>query len=386
MAPEEIELLVTLPVEAAINGSPGVRRIRSISADGIAVLWVEFEWGANIYHARQVVAERLHRVELPEQVESPELGPISSIMGEITFVALTSETVSAMELRRLAETIVRRNLLAISGISQVIPIGGEIRQLQVTVHPTALAQQGVPLAEVSDAIRRASRSPAAGFHVEGGREYLVRGLGRARGPGEIAETMVRVTDGVPVRVGELARVDWGPEPARGTASYRNRPAVVLSVQKQPDANTLEVTREIDATLARLDRSLPEGVVLETESFRQADFIAVAIDRQRHDGVEGWGHPGDRHPRPLSRQFAHDTHFGAGDPAVAGGGGSRPLGLRSDDQYDESSVASPSPSVFWWTMPSSWWKTSSDDCERSVWDRSPSGARRRKWSRRRRPRS
>ncbi len=281
MAPEEIELLVTFPVESAIGGSPGVRRLRSVSADGISVLWVEFHWGTDIYQARQVVTERLGRVDLPAQVESPELGPISSIMGEITFIAMTSTNtsgggVSPMELRRLAETVVKRNLLSISGISQVVPLGGEVRQLQVTLRPAALAQHGVPSAEILAAVARAGRSPAAGFHVEGGQEYLVRGLGRARGPEDVAATVVRVTGGVPLSVGDLADVGWGPEPARGTASYRGEPAVILSVQKQPGANTLELTAEIDRALARIQETLPEGVVLETENFRQADFIEVAI--------------------------------------------------------------------------------------------------------------
>lgn len=281
MAPEEIELLVTFPVESAVNGSPGVRRLRSVSADGISVAWVEFEWGTDIYQARQVVTERLQRVDLPAQAERPELGPISSIMGEITFIAMTSAPAedggtSPMELRRLAETVVRRNLLSISGVSQVVPLGGELRQLQVTVQPAALAQNALPLGDVVEAVAKASRSPAAGFHVEGGQEYLVRGLGRARSPEDIAAAVVRVTEGVPLRVGDVAQVAWGPEPARGTASYRNRPAVILSVQKQPGANTLELTEAIDQALVRLQQTLPDGVVLETENFRQADFIEVAI--------------------------------------------------------------------------------------------------------------
>ncbi|MEM9556840.1 MAG: efflux RND transporter permease subunit [Acidobacteriota bacterium] len=276
MASEECELLVTLPLESALNGSPGVRRLRSVSADGISVVWVEFDWGTEIYRARQVVAERIQRASLPAQAERPELGPISSIMGEITFIALTSETLPMGEVRRFAETVVRRNLLAITGISQVIPLGGAMRQLQVTVRPSALAQHGVALSEVTAAVEQASRSPAAGFHVDGGQEYLVRGLGRARDPGDIASAVVALQDGVPLHVGDLADVAWGAEPARGTASYRDRAAVILSVQKQPDANTLEVTAAIDAVLARLDATLPDGVVIETENFRQADFIEVAI--------------------------------------------------------------------------------------------------------------
>lgn len=276
MAPEEVELLVTFPVESAVNGSPGVRRLRSVSADGISVVWVEFLWGTDIYQARQVVTERLQRVDLPSQADAPELGPVSSIMGEITFIALTSEQTSPMELRRLSETVVQRNLLSLSGISQVKPLGGERRQLQVTVDPTALEQSGVPLQELLDTVAGASSSPAAGFQVDGGQEYLVRGLGRIRTPADVEASPVRANDGRPLLVGDLASVEWGPEPARGTASYRGRPAVILSVQKQPGANTLELTRAIDERLVELQSSLPPDVVIETENFRQADFIEVAI--------------------------------------------------------------------------------------------------------------
>ena len=284
LAPEELELLVTFPIESAVNGSPGVRRLRSVSADGISVIWVEFHWGTDIYLARQTVTERLQRVELPVQAGRPELGPISSIMGEISFVAMTATEdsgVSAMELRRLAETVVRRNLLSIPGISQVSPIGGETRQLQVTVSPSALLEHGVPLADVLSAVARSSSQPAAGFHVEGGQEYLVRGLGRARSPEDISSAVVRAQNGTPLRVGRLADVAWGPEPARGTASYGNRPAVILSVQKQPGVNTLALTEAVDRALERLQQTLPAGVVVEKENFRQADFIEVAIRNVSH---------------------------------------------------------------------------------------------------------
>jgi CzcA family heavy metal efflux pump len=276
MAPEEVEALVTFPIESAVNGATGIRRLRSVSADGISVAWVEFLWGTDIYQARQAVAERLQRVELPEQAARPELGPISSIMGEITFIALTSESVPAMELRRLAETVVRRNLLAVPGVSQVVPIGGEVRQLQITVRPEALAQHGIALDEVIAAAARASRSPAAGFYVEAGQEYLVRGLGRARHPDDVAATVVRATSLSPVRIGDVASVAWGPEPPRGTASYKTKPAVVFSVQKQPGANTIALTKTLDETLERIGTALPAGVVIEKENFRQADFITVAL--------------------------------------------------------------------------------------------------------------
>jgi len=276
MAPEEVELLVTFPKESALNGAPGIRRLRSVSGAGISVVWVEFEWGQDIYRARQVVAERLQGVPLPSGVDRPTLGPISSIMGEITFIALTSDHLSPMELRRVAEVQVRRRLLAVTGVSQVVPIGGDVREYLVELDPAAVVQAGISVEKIVTSLEEASAVPAAGFHVDAGQEYLVRGLGRARSAAELAETVLRVRDGVPLRVSQVASVRESPEPARGTASYRGQPAVVLSVQKQPGANTLALTAEIDRVLEDLERTLPAGVAIETENFRQADFIEVAI--------------------------------------------------------------------------------------------------------------
>ena len=276
LAPEEVELLVTFPVESALNGASGVRRIRSVSGPGIAVVWVEFEWGEEIFRARQVVAERLQVVVLPAGVERPTLGPISSIMGEITFIALTSDRVPPMELRRLSETVVRRSLLALPGISQVVPIGGEVREYLVELDPAASAQAGLSVQEVVDALQESSAAPAAGFHVDGGEEYLVRGLGRAHSADDLAATVLRERNGIPLRLGQVAAVREAPEPARGTASYRAHPAVILSIQKQPGANTLELTSRMDRVLVDLQGALPPGVVIEKENFRQADFIEIAI--------------------------------------------------------------------------------------------------------------
>jgi CzcA family heavy metal efflux pump len=276
MAPEEVELLVTHPVESALNGAPGVRRIRSVSGPGIGVIWAEFEWGEEIFRARQIVTERLQGVELPSGVTRPALGPISSIMGEITFIALTSENVPPMELRRQAETVVRRTLLAQAGVAQVVPIGGEVREYLVELDPAAVTQARISVADVVEALEGGSASPAAGFHVDQAQEYLVRGLGRARSSGDLAATVIRTEAGVPLTVGQVASVREAPEPARGTASYRGKGAVILSVQKQPGANTLEVTRRLDRVLEDLARTLPAGIVIEKENFRQADFIAVAI--------------------------------------------------------------------------------------------------------------
>ena len=276
LAPEEVELLVTFPVESALNGASGVRRIRSVSGPGIAVVWVEFEWGEEIYRARQVVAERLLVVVLPAGVERPTLGPISSIMGEITFIALTSDRVPPMELRRLSETVVRRSLLALPGISQVVPIGGEVREYLVELDPAAAAQAGLSVQDLVGALQKSSAAPAAGFHVDGGEEYLVRGLGRAHSADDLAATVLRERSGIPLRLGQIAAVREAPEPARGTASYRAHPAVILSIQKQPGANTLELTSRMDRVLVDLQGTLPPGVVIEKENFRQADFIEIAI--------------------------------------------------------------------------------------------------------------
>jgi len=278
LAPEEIELLVTFPIESALNGAPGVRRIRSVSAAGISVIWAEFRWGEDVYRARQVVSERVQGVELPQNVDRPELGPVSSIMGEITFVALTARdsSVTAVELRRIAETVLRRSLLAVPGVALVAPIGGDVREMQVELDPAALAQHGVSLADVTSALESASASPAAGFHLAQGQEYLVRGLGRVRTLADLAATPIRVVNDVPITVGAVANVRDGVEPRRGTAAYRAQPAVILSVQKQPGANTLELTGQIDRVLEDVGQTLPRGVVIETENFRQADFIEVAI--------------------------------------------------------------------------------------------------------------
>ena len=275
-APEEVELLVTFPLESVLNCAPGVRRLRSVSGAGVSVVWVEFDWGQEVYLARQIVSERLQEAELPDGVTRPRLGPVSSIMGEITFIALTSDTLSGERLRRLAETDVRRALLAIPGIAQVVPIGGDLRQYQAVLDPQALARHSVGVLDVVRALEAASASTAAGFHVDESQEYLVRGLGRARSAQDLGATVVSLANGVPVTVGMLGTVEAGVEPVRGTASYSGRPAVILSVQKQPGANTLELTAAIDRVMSEMEENLPTGVTIERENFRQANFIEVAI--------------------------------------------------------------------------------------------------------------
>ncbi len=279
MASEEVERLVTFPIETAVNGSAGVRRVRSSSSQGISIVWVEFEWGTDIYRARQVVSEKLQLVTagLPEGMPPPVLAPITSIMGEIMLVGLTSETVPEMNVRTEADWTVRPRLLSISGVSQVVPIGGQVRQYQVLVDPERMAALGVTLTEVLDATRASNAVSSGGVFLSEGMEVLIRGLGRAASTDEIAQTVVALRNGTAVRLADVGRVEIGPRPRIGTGSVNAEPAVILSIQKQPGVNTLELTRQIDAELDVLQAQLPPGIEIERDIFRQADFIELAVD-------------------------------------------------------------------------------------------------------------
>ncbi|MEQ9569404.1 MAG: efflux RND transporter permease subunit [Longimicrobiales bacterium] len=279
MAAEEVERLVTFPVETAVNGSAGVRRVRSSSSQGISIVWVEFDWGTDIYRARQIVSEKLQVVagQLPEDVPPPVLAPITSIMGEIMLVGLTSETVSEMDVRTAADWTVRKRLLAISGVSQVIPIGGEVRQYQVLVDPERMSALGVTLHDVLVAAESSNAVASGGVYLAEGQEVLIRGLGRASSTADIGATVVALRGEIPVRLDDVASVRIGPRPRIGTGSVNAGPAVILSIQKQPGVNTLELTERIDRELDVLEAQLPEGVEIEREIFRQAEFIELAVD-------------------------------------------------------------------------------------------------------------
>ncbi len=278
MAPEEVETLLTFPIEAAVNGASGVRRVRSATAVGISVVWVEFEWGKDIYIARQIVSEKLSLVSgsLPPEVERPILAPISSIMGEVLFLSLTSDRHSGIELRTVADTRIRRRLLSVPGVSQVVPIGGGVKQYQVVLSPEKLKAYGIGVAEVADRLRETNQNVSAGFLIERGQEQLIQGIGRVRGPADIGDTVVAVRDGVPIRVGQLGVVQIGEAIKRGEGSADARPAVILGVQKQPETNTLALTEALDATLDEIEATLPEGMEIDRDIFRQADFISVAV--------------------------------------------------------------------------------------------------------------
>ncbi|MGH9160210.1 MAG: efflux RND transporter permease subunit, partial [Vicinamibacteraceae bacterium] len=278
MDPLEIEPLVTFPIESALNGASGVRRVRSATAVGVAVVWVEFDWGQDINRARQTVTEKLTLVSgaLPPNVEPPFLAPVSSIMGEVLFVDLQSDQHSGLELRTVAETVVRRRLLAVPGVSQVIATGGEQKQYEVVLDPARLAAHGVTLEEVEEALTSANRNATAGFQVAEGQEYLVRGLGRLTDIAAIAAVSVKTTDAAPVLIRDVGAVREGAAIKRGDASHNARPAVIIGIQKQPAVNTLELTAEIEATLDDIQRALPDGMQIHRDLFRQADFIEQSL--------------------------------------------------------------------------------------------------------------
>jgi CzcA family heavy metal efflux pump len=279
MVPTEMESLVTFPIESAINGAPGVRRVRSATAVGVAVIWVEFDWGQEIHRARQTVNEKLALVSaaLPANVDPPFLAPVSSIMGEILFITLKSPDHSPMELRTVADTVLRRRILAVPGVAQVVPTGGDQKQYQVLISPHLLREYSVSLGQVEDALRRGSQNTSAGFRVAGGQEYLIQGIGRANTSEEIGRIAVTSRGGRPIFVGDLARVRIGAALKRGEGSHDGEPAVVLGIQKQPGANTLELTRRLDATLDAIQENLPPGMVIDKQVFRQADFIERALE-------------------------------------------------------------------------------------------------------------
>jgi CzcA family heavy metal efflux pump len=278
MAPTDMEALVTFPIETALNGAAGVRRVRSATAVGIAVVWVEFEWGQDIYRARQTVNERVAAVaaDLPPQVDPPTLAPVSSIMGEILFIALRSDRHDSLQLRTIAEAQVRRRLLAVPGVSQVVATGGGERQFQVIVSPQRLAAVDLSLDEVEEALQRANRNTSAGFRVASGQEYLIQGVGQIRTLDDIEQTVVAARGTQPILVSDLGVVRVGEALKRGEGSYNGEPAVVLGIQRQPEVNTLQLTRTLDAAFDAIQATLPEGVRIERDVMRQADFIEVAL--------------------------------------------------------------------------------------------------------------
>lgn len=287
MATEEVETVVTYPIESAVNGSSGVRRVRSYTVAGLSTVWVEFTWGTDIYKARQVVNEKLQSLAgvLPADA-IPQLAPISSIMGEIMHVALVSDKHNTMELKETADFVVRKRLLAVSGVSQVSNIGGDTRQYHVELDPQRLQAFGVTVGQVITALKGANENFAAGVMKKAGQEYMIRGVGKVRTTADLEQVVVFTRGGVPVLVRDVAKVVIGPAFRYGDASANGKPGVIISIQKHPTANTLELTKRLEGKLAELQKSLPAGMKLETDIFRQSDFIERAIDNIKKVLTEG----------------------------------------------------------------------------------------------------
>lgn len=278
-APEEVEKTVTFPIETSINGATGVKRVRSSSASGFSVVWIEFDWGTDIYRARQTVSEKLSEIEnsLPAGAGSPTLGPQSSILGEVLIIGLTADSTSMNELRSIADRRIRPRLLSVGGVSQVSVIGGDIREYQILLSPERMALHNISLSEVMDAVASINSNASGGVLYEYGNEYLIKGDIATSDVGELSESLVRADERGTVRLADIADVKTGnKEPRLGVASVDTRPAVLLTVTKQPAVGTIELTDKIEENLAAIRHSLPADVEISTDIFRQADFIDSSI--------------------------------------------------------------------------------------------------------------
>lgn len=289
MAPEEVERLVTFPVETAVNGAMDVRRVRSSSTTGFSVVWVEFDWGTDIYKARQIVSEKLAVVNesLPENVGKPTLGPQSSILGEMMIIGLTADSTSLLDLRTLADWTIRPRLLSTGGVAQVAVIGGDIKEYQIQLDPARMKHYGVGLDEVLAVCRNMNRNANGGVLYEFANEYIIRGVLSTTHVEEIAKGVVKLANGYPVTLGDIATVQiGGKSPKLGLASERTKPAVLITVTKQPNTSTELLTEKLDAIVVDLQKNLPSDVHVSTDIFRQSRFIDNSINNVKRSLFEG----------------------------------------------------------------------------------------------------
>ena len=288
MASEEVERLVTFPIETAVNGATDVRRVRSASSQGFSFVWVEFDWGTDIFKARQIVSEKLISVssQMPLGAGQPALAPQSSVMGEIFFIGMQADSTSMMDLRTIAEWNVKPLILATGGVSQVTIIGGDLKQFQVLADPQKMSFYNISMLELADVCKGISHNSMGGIVRQYGNEYVVRGIARTYDLEELGNTFVKTRNNKPVRIRDVAEVKIGSAVKMGHASENGSPAVIISVSKQPHINTLEVTEQIEKNLEVLKNTLPPDVRLDTEIFRQANFIKTSVSNVRDALIEG----------------------------------------------------------------------------------------------------
>ena len=288
MDSEEVEKLVTYPLETAMNGSPNVRRIRSSSAAGISIVWVEFEWGTDIYRARQIVSERIPMVRerLPSGTGTPTMAPISSIMGEVMLLGVRSDSLSPMELRTFADWTISPRIKSIGGIANVIVIGGDYKQYQVLAHPEKLKYYGLSLSQLLEKVQQSNVNAPGGFLNQHGNQYIIKGSGRAYFLEQLEEAVVKNVKGQSIKVKDVATVQIGAADKMGDGSLNGSPAVILTISKQPEVNTLELTQKLDEAIADLRKTLPESVEIKNHIFRQANFIEASVHNLNQTLLEG----------------------------------------------------------------------------------------------------
>ena len=289
MAAEEVEQLVTFPIETAVNGATNVRRVRSSSTAGFSVVWVEFDWDTDIYLARQIVSEKLTTVgeSLPDNVGNPTLGPQSSILGELLIVGLTADSTSMLDLRTLADWTIRPRLLSTGGVAQVAVLGGDIKEYQILVHPERMKHYGVTLGEIMDVTRGMNQNTSGGVIYEYGNEYIVRGVISTDDVKEMGRAVIKTAGGAPVTLEDVADVRIGAQqPKLGVASEKGKPAVLITVTKQPNTGTIELTGRLEESLKDLQKNLPADVRISTDTFRQSRFIESSISNVQNSLYEG----------------------------------------------------------------------------------------------------
>lgn len=289
MAPEEVERLVTFPVETAVNGATDVRRVRSSSTTGFSVVWVEFDWGTNIYTARQIVSEKLATLgdALPSTVGQPTLGPQSSILGEMMIIGLTADTTSLQDLRTIADWTIRPRLLSTGGVAQVAVIGGDIKEYQILLDPSRMKHYNVTLNEILPVLDNMTQNSTGGILYEYGNEYIVQGVMATTQPEEIGKAVIKTINDVPLLISDVADVRIGAKaPKLGLASEKGKPAVLITVTKQPSTNTLELTEKLDVSLQELQKTLPADIHVSTDIFRQSRFIESSINNIQKALFEG----------------------------------------------------------------------------------------------------